>query len=178
MRELLAMREIIESIEFSLRSVRLSGDSHDRSNIIMTPERPSAKATCEPIIEDTGTAVVSGDYETFASHFLLPFTLETMQGVRTCVQEDEFRAIFDAVHAHLTQMRVTLMARNCVAAEYRDSDTIVATHETRLISHGQLIEDPFPVMSIFVRQEDDSWKSRAASYYVPEGSLYQSALKA
>ena len=144
----------------------------------MPADAQSAKEICEIILDRTGAAVVAGDFAAFACHFILPFRLETIQGIRTIDQEHDFRSVFNAVHSHMTQMRVTLMARHCIAAEHRDKDTIIGTHETRLISHGQLIEDPFPVMSIFSRQPDDSWKCHTASYDVPEGSLYRSALQA
>ena len=142
------------------------------------PTDLSATAICATIIENTGIAIVSGDYEAFARHFVLPFQLETLDELRICKEESEFRSIFDAVHNRLTKQRVTLMARNCIAAEFRGPNTIIATHETRLISHNQLIEDPFPVMSIFERQPDAEWRSNAASYCVQDGSLYLSAFGA
>ncbi|WP_299687823.1 hypothetical protein [uncultured Tateyamaria sp.] len=119
---------------------------------------------------------MSGDLSAFADAITFPYELETSNSKRLYHALDEFEEVFQAVHEHLKQMRVTILARHCVAAAFRNPDEIVATHETRLISDGLLIEDPFPTLSILVRTESGAWKVRTSSYYVPDDSLYHSAL--
>ena len=69
-----------------------------------------------------------------------------------------------------------LMARHCVVAQFRNPDEVGATHETRLISDGLLIEEPFPTLSVLVRDAAGVWKIRSSSYYLPADSIYRAAL--
>lgn len=119
---------------------------------------------------------MSGDFDGFHPCFLFPFELETEGGKRLLKIPEDARPIFNGIHTQLLQMRVTIFARNSVSASFRSNDEIAGTHETRMISNGLLIEEPFPALSILQRQMDGNWKIRSASYLPPNGSRYQSAL--
>lgn len=121
---------------------------------------------------------MTGDMSAFADCVAFPFELVTASGRRVLEAPEDLTSILSAMHNHLQQMGVTILARHCVAAEYRTPDEIVATHETRLISNGLLIEDPFPTLSVLIRTPDGAWKIRSSSYDVPRGSIYESALDA
>ncbi|MEO0503642.1 MAG: hypothetical protein AAFZ14_09970 [Pseudomonadota bacterium] len=124
----------------------------------------------------TGQALMSGDVQGFLDVLTFPYDLETASGTRTYEGPDEFQEVFQAVHGHFQQMRVTLLARHCVVAQFRNPDEVVATHETRLISDGLLIEEPFPTLSVLVRDAAGAWKIRSSSYYLPADSIYRAAL--
>ena len=141
----------------------------------MFPRNPPAQQVSEHLLALPGRALLAGDAQAFTSAFMCPFELETANGKRMCHAPRDIQDVFQTVHDHLKQMRVTILARHCVAAEFRAPDEVVATHETRLISNGLLIEDSFPTLSVIVRGPNDAWKIRAASYDVPENSLYHSA---
>lgn len=142
---------------------------------------PNTEQTATQIHQDlldrTGSCLMSGEFDGFHPCFLFPFELETEGGTRLLQMHDDARPIFDAIHTHIVQMRITIFARNSVSASFRHPDQIVATHETRMISDGLLIEESFPALSILQRHADGSWKIRSASYLAPEGSSYQSALR-
>ncbi len=142
----------------------------------MLSQHPTAQEVSEHLLDLTGHALMSGDMRTFLDALSFPYELETESGKRLYHAADEIEDVFHAVHDHLKQMRVTILARHCVAAEFRTPDEVIATHETRLISDGLLIEDPFPTLSVLVRGADGDWKIRASSYDVPADSIYRSAL--
>ena len=142
----------------------------------MLPPNPTAHQVSEHLLELTGHALMNGDLDAFCTAMTFPYELETGNGKRLYHSPKEFADVFQAVHTHLKQMRVTMLVRHCVAAEFRDPDQVVATHETRLISDGLLIEEPFPTLSVIVRGDNNAWKLRTSSYSVPDDSLYSSAL--
>ena len=141
----------------------------------MLPIDPSAHQVSEKLLDQTGRALMSGDVSGFLDAFTFPFELETETGKRIFNEPSGIEDVFQAVHGHLKQMRVTILARHCVAAEFRTSRQIIATHETRLISDGLLIEEPFPTFSTLVMDKTDSWKIQTSSYCIPVDSLYRLA---
>lgn len=142
----------------------------------MLPQNPTAQEVSEHLLDLTGQALMSGDTQMFLDALTFPYDLETASGTRTYEGPEQIQEVFQAVHGHFQQMRVTLLARHCVAAQFRSDDEVVATHETRLISDGLLIEEPFPTLSILVRDAAGAWKIRSSSYYVPADSIYRAAL--
>lgn len=150
--------------------------THVTQHNYMLPPNPTAQEVSEHLLDLTGRALMNGDVVVFSEAFGFPFELETESGKRLYNHAHEIHGIFQALHDHLRQMRVTMLARHCVAAQFRTPDEVVATHETRLISDGLLIEDPFPTLSVIVRDETDAWRIRSSSYYVPDNSIYRSAL--
>lgn len=136
----------------------------------------AAKDVSEMLLARTGEALLSGDFDSFVTCFSVPYALETFQEQRTLTSHAAFRETFDAVRNHLTQQRVTLMARHCVSAEFRSQDEIAATHETRLISDGILIQDPYPALSVLERGADGAWRIISTSYMILDSVALNNAL--
>ncbi|APX10877.1 hypothetical protein [Tateyamaria omphalii] len=132
----------------------------------------------EALLERTGNALLSNDFNTFAACFNLPYTIETLNGRRAVESRADLSATFDAVHAHMSKQQVTIMARHCVSASFRSPDEVAATHETRLISRDILVQDPYPAFSLIKRQPDGSWQITFTSYMIVDSADLNNALHA
>lgn len=132
----------------------------------------------ECLLTRTGDALMQGDFDAFVQCFIIPYEMETVDGSRKIETLSSFRSTFDAVHAHLIKQRVTIMARHCVSASYRGANEVAATHETRLISHDILVQEPYPAFSIIRRTEGDTWKIAFTSYVIMDSEDLNNALKA
>lgn len=127
----------------------------------------SAREIAEYLLNRSGRALMSGDFPLFASCFALPQTMETFEGRRLISTRDDLLSVFEGVRAHLAREGVTEMARHCVAAAFIDAETISATHETRLIRGDQLIQRPYPVLSV-VRRQNDLWQVGNTIYAIAD----------
>ena len=68
------------------------------------------------------------------------------------------------------------MHRDCIAVEFKDENTILSTHETRLLSRGLLVDDPYPAMQTLVRGGDGVWRVQSGVYWMQPNSGFKAAL--
>ncbi|MBV7409038.1 hypothetical protein KJP29_08595 [Maritimibacter sp. DP1N21-5] len=132
----------------------------------------------ETLLERTGDALLSHDFDSFADCFFIPYGIETVNGKRTIGSRENLNLTFDAVHAHLLKQQVTIMARHCVSASFRSPNEVAATHETRLISRDILVQDPYPAFSLIKRQPNGVWKVAFTSYVIVDSADLNNALHA
>ncbi|WP_299769721.1 hypothetical protein [uncultured Tateyamaria sp.] len=121
---------------------------------------------------------MSGDFESFAQCFSFPYDLETLEGQRQIHTRADLKTTFDAVHAHLVKHQVTIMARHCVSASFRSDNEVAATHETRLLSRGILVQQPYPAFSLLKRGADGEWRITCTSYVIVDSAELNGALQA
>lgn len=141
----------------------------------MTPNFTTAKDVSENLLDRTGKALMSGDFDLFASCFVLPHVIETFQGRRTVETVDDLKKVFDGVTAYFRQKNVTELARHCVEAEFRDDDTIVATHMSRVVSGARLVQKPYPVLSV-LRKIGENWIISDSMYAIEDQPAHAKAL--
>jgi hypothetical protein len=110
---------------------------------------------------------MTSDADLFARCMALPQQIETSEGREYCETPEHLRAIFFAVTDHFRKTGVTDIVRHCVAAEFRDPDTIEATHETRLLAGNQIVKPAYPAFSILKRIEGQ-WKVSNCIYAVDD----------
>lgn len=118
---------------------------------------------------------MSGDFEMFASCFALPQWIETFEGRHLIATTEDLRTLFDAVRVHFCRLGVTDLVRRCVAAEFRDPDTIEATHESRLLAGTRLVQQPYPSFSI-LKRTDAGWQVAGAQYAIKDAQSLSAAL--
>ena len=135
----------------------------------------TAKEVSEHLLEVTGTAFMSGDFELFLSCFHLPYELETFEGHRTIKDVNDLKEVYLAVRAHYARNGVSQMYRHCVEARFRDSDTVIATHETRLLSGNVITQAPFAVYSE-LRFTGGKWVIVSSSYAIGDRDDHNKAL--
>ena len=88
----------------------------------------TAKDVSERLLERTGTALMTGNFEKFADCFLLPQEMETFDGRRKVQTRDDLLEVFRGVTTHLRRKNVTEFVRHCIEARFRDDDTIAGTN--------------------------------------------------
>lgn len=137
----------------------------------------SAREVAEELLACTGRCMLNGDFEGFAKYFRLPVAMETFDGKHTLETIEELKITFFGAYEFYTRHDVKDLYRNCVDAHFRDVDTIVSTHESRVISHGVLIMPPFAAFSV-IRRFVEGWRIVKCSYAVNEADDLNRALLA
>lgn len=130
-------------------------------------------AVSEYLLARTGEAYMSGDFDSFAACFALPQGIETFKGRNLIANPEELLAFFNAMRAQFCRLGVTDLVRRCVAAAFRDPDTIEATHETRLISGALLVQPCYPCFSV-LKRTPRGWLIAGGQYAI-QGALAHSA---
>lgn len=125
----------------------------------------SAKEISKIFLERTGSAAFSNDFETFSKCFHLPQEIGSFEGLRTIETLDELREVFDGTRSYIRQMGITQTIRHCIEANFRDVDTIAATHETRLLIGQTMAQPPYVAFSI-LKKFSDGWKITFSQYAV------------
>lgn len=123
----------------------------------MESESLSPVDVSELLLQKSGEALRSGDFDSFNDCFLLPQELTTYSGRKMIETSEDLRAVFDGVREHFLMNNITDLVRYCVAAEYRDANTVVATHMSRPTSGAIMVQAPYPVYSVLVR-DAGTWK--------------------
>ena len=141
----------------------------------MGHERVQASAIADDLLQSSGAAMMSGDFEAFSACFLLPTVLETEAGRRVLATERELRDVFDAVHTYFRRHGISDYVRRCIAAEYKAPDEITTSHESRLLNGTTLLADPFPAMST-LKRVDGVWKVVEARYTLIDQPWLQAAI--
>lgn len=130
----------------------------------------------QEILDRTGTAMMTGDFAAFRVCFTLPTVFETFETRREVTSEAELRAVFDRVTENRRVQRVQDMARRCIMAEFRDPETIAATHETRYIYIGNILAPVISAGFSVLRLQDGLWKVASSQYSVDGDNALNRAL--
>jgi len=138
-------------------------------------ESSLASDVSEYLLARTAEAYMSGDFEKFAAFFILPQQMETFEGRILIKTTDDLRDFFDAMRKHFCRLGITDLVRRCVVAEFRDPDTIEATHESRLLAGTRLVQPPYPCFSILKRTEA-GWRVADGQYAIQDVPAHSSAL--
>lgn len=128
-------------------------------------QKAEACEVSQKLLDQTGDAYLANRFEDFGSCFLLPHRIETYEGVRNLDTIDDVKVIFDNMRTFLRQKNVTSLVRNCIEAEFEDSKTIKATHESRMLSGDVLISAPYVAFSV-LKLTDHGWKIATSQYAV------------
>lgn len=135
----------------------------------------TAKAISERLLEATGQAMLSNDFEDFVQHFCIPNEIQTFEGRRIISTEADLRKTFKAVRTYYDKSGVTDMVRHCVAASFTDENTIVSTHETRLLTGAVISRAPYPLMSV-LKFNGERWQVASSSYAIEDEKEHNAAL--
>ncbi len=115
------------------------------------------------ILEVTGDALMSGDFESFCSVFHVPQMMATLAGpVRMETREDMERA-FNAMHSYFRNAGVNELRRESIDAKYISEDRIESTHVAETFCGDERITGPYVVFSVIERL-DGVWKVSRSEY--------------
>ena len=141
----------------------------------MSQEPESADEVVTDLLEKSGQAFLTDDFDAFHACIQLPYHLETFEGMRIVSSDAELRDLFLAVRAHPRKTNVTDMARHVVEAVYKDDDTVVATFETRLLNGNTLTQAPYPVF-VVVRRDDMGWEAQQMTFAIEDSPDHNALL--
>lgn len=120
----------------------------------MLPDNPNAREIAEHLLEKSRIGFETGDFELFSGCYSLPHTIETFEGTRVVETIEESRVIFEEMVGLYTKIGMTRLDRNCIEAEFKDEATVAATYETRMLAGDQLLERPYPVFVMILKQAE------------------------
>lgn len=143
----------------------------------MARDALSATTIADDLLQRSGAAMLSGDAQAFVSCFALPQEFETASGKVLVQSRQHLTRMFLAVQSHYKAMAVTDMVRHVVHAEFRNSETITFTHESRLLQGNVLLQEAFYVFSI-VKLIEGEWLVAASTYGPTDDSIAGKALNA
>lgn len=138
-----------------------------------------AMAIHQDLLDRSGAAMMARDYAAFRAVFALPTVIETFEFRCVLDSEAALRDLFDRVTHHRDVGRVADIVRRCVSAGYRDADTICATHETRYILQGNILQkEPHSGFSVLQRDAAGDWRVSSSQYAVWGGNALNRAIRA
>lgn len=114
----------------------------------------TALRIAEDALFKTDAAIMTGSFDAFADCFLLPHAMEINGASHQIDSRAALEEMFQQFQKHLTLMRVTLLERHCISAEFVSETLISTTHETRLVCGRELVARPYPVFSELHLQEE------------------------
>lgn len=141
----------------------------------MNTQFDTARSVSEHLLEKTGAALMTRDFENFEPYFLLPQQIATFDGERYIETRDELLCLFDAVCTYLEKSGVTQMVRHCVEARFQDKTTVIATHESRFVNRDVITQQPFPVLSV-LKYNGSNWQVANSSYAIADRADHNAAL--
>lgn len=115
------------------------------------------------ILDVTGEALMTGNFDAFLSVFHVPQHMETLGGPIFMETEEDMRRAFDQMHNHLRAVKITDLVRKVVASEYGSGTRIESTHTSEALQNGKRMSDPYPVFSV-IEKIDGTWKVTRSEY--------------
>lgn len=137
----------------------------------------SAFQVAETLLDVTGKALLTHDFDAFAPCFALPQRMTTFGRVVLIEDRAGLQASFDEMCRAFRGMGVTALVREVLAAEYRSDSEIATTHLSHVMRHGTRLKDPYPVMSI-LRLTAGRWQIGTGDYALDDNSAQGRALRA
>lgn len=126
---------------------------------------------CSQVLEATGSAVLHGAFEPFASHFNEPTIFETFEGRRVIETKDELRRTFEAAGAFYAGLGVTDLVRHVVAAAFSAPNTVHATIECRVLAGTVLVLHPYSLHTVLEKVED-RWLISETIYIIEDAPRF------
>lgn len=117
----------------------------------------SAQDILQRIVDDVGAATLAGDWDGYAGHVLLPFTLQTGRATMVIETEDDLRAGFAMFHEMIVVQKVTDLIRIVETAEFTGPDAIEGSYVSHLLSHAHRVVPPFR-STMLLRNVDGHWR--------------------
>lgn len=111
-------------------------------------------------LDEIGTAVLRGDWETYRSHVQLPFTLITEAATLTVSTEADLRQGFDSFHDMLQFQKVTDYVRLAESAVEIDDHLISGRYVSHFIAGSHRILPPFR-STMTLRLLGNTWRAVA-----------------
>ncbi|MEM7439229.1 MAG: hypothetical protein AAF393_06490 [Pseudomonadota bacterium] len=135
----------------------------------------SAREVAESLLEQTGCAIESGDFDSFRPHFVLPQRVSTHLGTVTINSTAELFATFERVRWHYRGLGITNLDRRVLVAMYLDESSIFVVHCARMFRGATEIRRPYKALSTLVNS-DGIWRIKKCDYAIKDSLGHNRAL--
>lgn len=130
------------------------------------------------LLEETGQALMTGDFDRFRPHFALPQGIATLAGARWLETEGDLHGIFREVVEHFRGIGVTRIERKVDSVLFDGPDRIHYSHGTRLLrADGTLARPVYPNLSSAERRSS-GWQVTGSQYSMRGDAAHSRALLA
>ncbi|WP_305972351.1 MULTISPECIES: hypothetical protein [unclassified Mameliella] len=108
----------------------------------------TAKAIYDDLLHRAQHLIRAKDFDGYKEVFDLPFGLVNLDSAHVHSTTDDLAWIFDIIQHRICCLNLNSYFAVCLDAQRVDETTIVATHETRMITQNQLVGDPVPSVAV------------------------------
>lgn len=134
-----------------------------------------ASEIVDDVLNQTGQALIDGDFETFLNHFHLPQIIETFEGRQDVKTAEDLKTLFMSVRAFHKSQEVNRLVRSCHHAEYKSEDTIEGVFDALLFRDTQLVQS-MPSTFLMLTRHAGIWKISYNMYGVTTENGFGKAL--
>lgn len=120
----------------------------------------------EDLLAQTGTALATGDYESFVQAVHFPHHFITGDNVRTYADKEELKPLFRSVRSYYAANGVDRMARVVESLRIESDTKILAETSNHLWRKSELVVAPYTVESVY-EKIDGRWGFGSARYGMP-----------
>ena len=127
-----------------------------------------AVAIMERGLAETGAALISGDFDSFAAWFAFPYTVISARDTVVCTTREDLRALFDRARDHYARQNVAKLLRIVREAAFTAPDHVRCTYETNLVCRRNLLVGaPHLCLTDLRLSEDGQWRVVRGEYDLP-----------
>lgn len=129
----------------------------------------------EYTLKVSGNAILSGDFDAFASIFYLPHKVTTFESNRMLKNKDDLFDVFSSVKDHCRMNAITSLVRECISAEFDTKKQIKAAYTSRYLVGVQQIGETtiaYGELSLF----EGRWLTTSSQYAVADQRLSRSTI--
>ncbi|WP_375256936.1 hypothetical protein [Citreimonas sp.] len=137
--------------------------------------RDAAAAIAQRLVEQTGAAMLSRDFDAFAAYFRLPCLVATPEGARMLEHTDELRGIFERLSAHYLGFGDVTLDRRVIEAMFDGPDLLRFSFSTTALVDGTVAEATIAAHSTAAR-DGDTWHITDNHALVAQDSVQNTVL--
>lgn len=136
----------------------------------------AAKDIYQELLDLIWDAMETQRYDDYQTYFMLPHTIVTSEGTKVLNADADLRKFFDTMCANLSMKGNSQMMRRCIAAEFKDAQTIHGSHETRVVGYAAQIWGYYPALSV-LRLTKGRWRVASAQYATRPKDIVEQTLQ-
>lgn len=144
---------------------------------MLSADGKTAKEIAEFVLEETGAALLSNDFDAFVPFFYVPHTIETPDRKTILKTRSALKEVFDRVVQDYAEHNVTALMRINEHACFHGPFKIETMHVTHMMSGNLRIKDPFPSYG-WLEFIDNRWQCTSSQYAVDTNTAVDLALRA
>jgi hypothetical protein len=122
------------------------------------------------LLDEIGDAISQRNFKKYRDFFQLPHRLETFEATVIIESVADLKKMYDTTCQRLESGGIKELTRNCTIASLDTPDTIIGSHETRLIDGSNRIQESYTALST-LRFESGVWRVADSQYAESDPSL-------